>query len=209
MKSGLIGEKVGMTNIFDDEGRNYAVTVIEIAPCVISQIKTNENDGYEAVQLASFDKREASTAKAQRGHFDAADSGSKKYICEFKGFELDELELGDEIKIEDVFETGSNVDVVGVSKGKGFTGVIKRHNFHGVGDATHGQYDRQRHGGSIGQASDPSRVFKGVGMPGRSGNERTKIKNLTIAKIFDKSNLMMVTGAVPGPNGGMVEIYNR
>jgi large subunit ribosomal protein L3 len=209
MKNGLIGEKVGMTNIFDDEGRNYAVTVIEIAPCVISQIKTKENDGYEAVQLASFDKKEASTAKAQQGHFTAADSGPKKYVREFKGFDLDELEVGDEIKIEDVFEIGSTVDVVGISIGKGFTGVVKRHNYSGVGGATHGQYDRQRHGGSIGQASDPARVFKGVGMPGRSGNERTKIKNLTIAKILDKSNLMMVTGSVPGSNGGMVEIYNR
>lgn len=198
-----------MTNIFDENGRNYAVTVIEVAPCVITQIKTRENDGYEAVQLASFDKREKATAKPLQGHFKKVGAGPKRYVREFEGFDLEKLNIGDELNIQDVFELGSSVNVVGTSKGKGFTGVMKRHNFHGVGGATHGQHNQQRHGGSIGQASDPSRVFKGMKMPGRSGNEQVKIKNLTVAKIYEQGNLMMVTGAVPGPNGRMVEIYNR
>ena len=198
-----------MTNIFDDNGRNYAVTVIEVAPNVITQIKTSDDNGYEAVQLAAFDKKEKSTSKPLIGHFDKAGTSPKQYIKEFRDFVPDEAEVGDELNIEDVFNIGDSVDVVGVSKGKGFTGVMKRHNFSGVGEATHGQHDRQRHPGSIGQASDPARVFPGIKMAGRSGNERTKIKNLTIAKIFSESNLMMVTGSIPGPNGRHVEIYNR
>lgn len=209
MSSGLIGKKIGMTNIFDEGGRNFAVTVIEVQPCVITQIKTEENDGYEAVQIASFEKREKATAKPQQGHFEKAGTGPKQYVCEFEGFDIEDLAIGDELNAEDVFTVGSSVDVVGISKGKGFTGVMKRHNFSGVGEATHGQHNRQRHPGSIGQASDPSRVFKGMKMPGRSGNERAKIKNLTVAKIYEEGNLMMVTGSVPGPNGRMVEIYNR
>lgn len=209
MSSGLIGKKVGMTNVFDENGRNFAVTVIEIAPCVITQIKTVENDGYEAVQLASFDKKEASTAKPQTGHFKKAGTSPKRYVMEFRGFKPEGKEIGDEINIADVFTVGSNVNVAGTSKRRGFAGVIKRHNFSGVGEATHGQKDRQRHSGSIGQASDPSRVFKGLRMPGHYGNSRTTVKNLTIAKIFEESNLMMVTGAVPGANGEMVEIYTR
>lgn len=209
MSSGLIGKKVGMTNMFDERGRNFGVTVIEVQPCVITQIKTTENDGYEAVQLASFDKKEKSTSKQLQGHFDKAGTSPKKYVTEFRDFVPEGFDLGDELNIEDVFTVGNRVDVVGITKGKGFTGVVKRHNFSGVGEATHGQHDRQRHPGSIGQASDPSRVFKGMKMAGRSGNERTKIKNLTVAKIFSESNLMMVTGSIPGPNGRMVEIYNR
>lgn len=198
-----------MTNIFDDRGRNYAVTVIEVEPCVITQLKTKERDGYEAVQVAAFDKKEKSATKPLLGHLDKAGIGPKKHIKEFRGFIPEGLDIGDELKVEDVFNIGDKVDVVGVSKGKGFTGVVKRHNFSGVGEATHGQHNRQRHPGSIGQASDPSKVFKGMKMAGRSGNERTKIKNLTVAKIFPESNLMMVTGSVPGPNGRIVEIYNR
>jgi large subunit ribosomal protein L3 len=209
MSSGLIGKKIGMTNIFDDNGRNYAVTVIEVDPNVVTQIKTNEKHGYEAVQLSAFDKKEKSTSKPLRGHFEKAGTSPKHCIKEFEDFDLEELEIGQELNIADVFEIGDDVDVVGVSKGKGFTGVMKRHNFHGVGEATHGQHDRQRHPGSIGQASDPARVFPGIKMAGRSGNERTKIKNLTIARIFSESNLMMVTGSIPGPNGRYVEIYNR
>ena len=209
MSTGLIGKKIGMTNIFDEGGRNFAVTVIEVEPCVVTQIKTEENDGYAAVQLAAGDKREKTVAQPQQGHFKKADTAPKRYVREFKGFDLEDLNLGDQLKVSDVFTVGDSVDVVGVSKGKGFTGVMKRHNFSGVGEATHGQHNRQRHPGSIGQASDPSRVFKGMKMPGRSGNDRTKVKNLTIAKIFEESNLMMVTGSIPGPNGRMVEIYNR
>lgn len=209
MSSGLIGKKIGMTNIFDDNGRNYAVTVIEVDPCVITQIKTEEKDGYTAVQLAAFDKKEKSTSKPLLGHFDKAGTNPKQYVKEFRGFNPEGLDIGDELKIDDVFNTGDSVDVVGVSKGKGFTGVMKRHNFHGVGGATHGQHNRQRHPGAIGQASDPSRVFPGMKMAGRSGNQRAKEKNLTIAKILSESNLMMVTGSIPGPNGRIVEIYNR
>ncbi len=209
MSSGLIGKKIGMTNVFDDNGKNYAVTVIEVDPNVITEIKTNEENGYEAVQLSAFDKKEKSTSKPLKGHFEKAGTTPKKYIKEFRDFVPEDAELGDELNIEDVFNIGDNVDVVGVSKGKGFTGVVKRHNFSGVGEATHGQHDRQRHPGSIGQASDPARVFPGIKMAGRSGNERNKIKNLTVAKIFSESNLMMVTGSIPGPNGRFVEIYNR
>ncbi|WP_445666793.1 50S ribosomal protein L3 [Fodinibius sp. AD559] len=209
MSSGLIGKKIGMTNVFDDNGKNYAVTVIEVAPNVITEIKTNEENGYEAIQLSAFDKKEKSTSKPLKGHFEKAGTTPKKYIKEFRDFIPEDAELGDELNIADVFNIGDNVDVVGVSKGTGFTGVVKRHNFSGVGEATHGQHDRQRHPGSIGQASDPARVFPGIKMAGRSGNERNKIKNLTVAKIFSESNLMMVTGSVPGPNGRFVEIYNR
>ncbi len=199
MSSGLIGKKVGMTNIFDDNGRNYAVTVIEVDPCVITQIKTEESNGYKAVQLAAFDKKEKNVSKPVLGHFKKAGVKPKQYIKEFRNFIPEGFDVGDELNIEDVFSVGDEVDVVGVSKGKGFTGVMKRYNFKGVGEATHGQHNRQRHPGSIGQASDPSRVFPGMKMAGRSGNERAKIKNLTVAKIFPESNLMMVTGS--GTNG--------
>lgn len=198
-----------MTNIFDDNGRNYAVTVIEVQPNVITEIKSQEKNGYEAVQLSAFNKKEKSTSKPLLGHFEKAGTSPKQYVKEFRNFVPEDLGLGDELQIEDVFNVGDSVDIVGVTKGKGFTGVMKRHNFRGVGEATHGQHNRQRHPGSIGQASDPSRVFPGVKMAGRSGNERAKIKNLTVAKIFPESNLMMVTGSVPGPNGRFVEIYNR
>lgn len=209
MSSGLIGKKIGMTNMFDENGRNYAVTVIEVQPCVITQLKTKENDGYEAVQVAAFDRKEKRTTKPLKGHFDKAGTSPKRHVKEFRDFIPEGLTEGDELNIDDVFKVGDSVDVVGITKGKGFTGVVKRHHFRGVGEATHGQHNRQRHPGSIGQASDPSRVFKGMKMAGRSGNEKTKIKNLTVAKIFSESNLMMVTGSVPGPNGRIVEIYNR
>ncbi|MDR8394498.1 50S ribosomal protein L3 [Aliifodinibius sp. S!AR15-10] len=207
--SGLIGKKIGMTNMYDADGRNFAVTVIEVEPCVVTQIKTEETDGYEAVQLAAFDKKAKNVSKQVIGHFEKAGTSPKEYVKEFKGFDTEGLELGDELNIEDIFTVGSSVDVVGVTKGRGFTGVVKRHGFSGVGEATHGQHDRQRHPGSIGQASDPARVFKGIKMAGRSGNERAKIKNLTVAKILPESNMIMVTGSVPGPNGRVVEIYNR
>lgn len=207
--SGLIGKKVGMTSVFDELGRSIPVTVVEIDPCVITQIKTDETDGYNAVQLAAFDKREKSTTKALKGHFDKAGSDAKKYVTEFRDFIPEDLDLGDELKAEDVFQIGDLVDVVGISKGRGFTGVMKRHNFSGVGDATHGQHDRQRAPGSIGNASDPSRVFKGKSMAGRSGNERVKIKNLSVAKIFPESNTILITGGVPGRNGGYLKIFNK
>jgi large subunit ribosomal protein L3 len=207
--SGLIGKKIGMTSIFDEIGRSIPVTVIEIEPCTITQIKTKERDGYEAVQVAAFDKKPKNVSKALKGHFAKAGVEAKKLVKEFRDYIPEALDVGDDLSIEDVFNVGDRVDVVGKSKGTGFTGVMKRHNFKGVGDATHGQHNRDRAPGSIGQASDPSRVFKGVKMAGRSGNARTKITNLSIAKILSDSNMILVTGSVPGPKGGYLEIYNK
>lgn len=207
--AGLIGKKVGMTNVFDDFGENRAVTVIEVEPNVITQIKTEESDGYNAVQLAAFDKKEKNTSNALLGHFDKAGVSPKRHVVEFRDYIPEGLDLGDEIAINDIFEPGDMVDVVGKTKGRGFTGVMKRHNFAGVGEATHGQHDRQRSPGAIGNASDPSRVFKGKKMPGHSGNERRKIKNLIVAKLLPESNMILITGSIPGPTGGIVEIYKR
>ncbi len=206
--SGLIGKKLGMTSIFDELGRSIPATVIEIDPCVITQIKKEETDGYNAVQLSAFDKKPKSVSKALQGHFKKAGSETKKIVKEFRDFIPEGLDIGDELTIDDVFTVGDRVQVSGISKGKGFTGVMKRHNFSGVGEQTHGQGDQERAGGSIGQASDPSRVFKGTRMPGRSGNSRVKVKNLTVARIFSESNTLLVTGSVPGPKGGYLEIYN-
>ncbi len=197
-----------MTSVFDERGTNLAVTAIEVEPCVITQVKTDETNGYNSVQLASVEKKEKSATQPERGHFDKAGSTPKKYVKEFRDFELGEFDLGDELTVDDVFEVGQSVDVVGYTKGRGFTGVIKRHNFHGVGESTHGQADRQRAPGAIGNASDPSRVFKGKKMAGRSGNERRTEKNLTIAKILSDSNILLVTGSIPGPKGRVVEIYH-
>ncbi len=197
-----------MTSIFNENGQNIPVTVIEVEPCVITQIKTEDSDGYNSVQIALDEKKEKNTSKALKGHFAKANTTPKKFVKEIRDFLPEGAKLGDTIKIEDVFEENTYVDVVGYSKGRGFTGVIKRHNFSGVGDATHGQKDRERAPGSIGQMSDPSRVFKGIKMAGRSGHERVKAKNLELVKIIPESNLMMVKGAVPGPKGKVVEIYN-
>lgn len=207
--SGLIGKKVGMTSVFDNSGRSIPVTVIEIEPCTITQIKTEETDGYNAVQLSAFEKKEKSVSKAVKGHFDKAGSDVKAQVVEFRDFLPEGLDLGDELRIEDVFSVGDLVDIVGISKGRGFSGVIKRHNFSGVGDATHGQHNRLRAPGSIGGASDPSRVWKGMKMAGQHGNQRTKVKNLGVAKILTDSNVMLVTGSVPGSKGGYVEIHNK
>ncbi|MEX1062861.1 MAG: 50S ribosomal protein L3 [Balneolaceae bacterium] len=207
--SGLIGKKVGMTSIFDDLGRSIPVTVVEVEPCVITQVKTEETDGYNAVQIAAFDKREKSLTSALKGHFDKAGTEGKKVVTEFRDYLPEGIVLGDELTADAVFEIGDLVDVVGISKGRGFTGSMKRHNFGGVGDATHGQKDRQRATGAIGNASDPSRVFKGKKMPGRSGNSKVKIKNLSVARIFPDSNTMLITGGVPGRNGGYLKIFNK
>jgi len=207
--SGLIGKKVGMTSIFDELGRSIAVSVIEVEPCAITQIKTEETDGYNAVQLAAFKQKESKVKGALSGHFEKAGTEPRKVISEFRDYIPEGFVLGDELTIDDVFTVGDRVDVVGTSKGTGFTGVVKRHNFSGVGGRTHGQHNRERAPGSIGQASDPSRVFKGMKMPGRSGNKRTKIKNLSVAKILPESNLLMITGSIPGSKGGYVEIYNQ
>jgi len=207
--SGLLGKKIGMTSIYDEQGRNVPVTVLEIPDAVITQIKTIESDGYNAIQVASFDRKEKNVSKALMGHLEKAGSGAKRKIREFRDFIPEGVKVGDVLKIEDVFTVGTFVHVVGTSKGRGFSGVVRRHNFSGVGDRTHGQHNRGRAPGSIGQASDPSRVFKGVRMAGQYGNERVKMRNLQIAQILPESNVMLVTGSVPGTNGGYVEIYNE
>lgn len=206
--SGLLGKKVGMTSIFDAAGNSVPVTVIEVEPNVITQIKTDETDGYNAVQLAAFEKREKSTTKALSGHFKKANTSPKAIVREFRNYLPDGLNVGDALNVADVFSENTGVDVVGISKGKGFQGVVKRHGFSGVGGRTHGQHNRERAPGSIGQASDPSRVFKGIKMGGHTGNERVKVQNLKVVRIITESNLLLVRGSVPGPKGSFLEIHN-
>lgn len=202
--SALLGRKVGMTSVFDESGRQTVVTVIEAGPCAVTQVKTPETDGYSAIQLGFQDKKESRTTKALQGHFEAAGVSPKKHVVEFRDSGLD-VSLGDEITV-DVFAEGDRVQISGVSKGKGFQGVVKRHNFKGVGDATHGQHNRQRAPGSIGQASDPSRVFKGTKMAGRTGGDRVTQSNIRVVRTFPDNNLILVKGAVPGHKNGIVEI---
>lgn len=198
-----------MTSVFDAAGNHVPVTVIEVEPNVVTQIKTEENDGYTALQLSAFNKREKSATKAEIGHFAKADTTAKRYVIEFRDFTPEGVKLGDEIRAEDLFKEGEAVNVVGTAKGKGFMGVVKRHGFSGVGGRTHGQHNRQRAPGSIGQASTPSRVFKGMKMGGRMGNHRVKQKNSVIVKIIGDSNLVLIRGSVPGPNGRVVQIHSR
>lgn len=202
--SALLGRKVGMTSVFDESGRQTVVTVIEAGPCAVTQVKTPETDGYSAIQLGFQDKKESRTTKALQGHFEAAGVSPKKHVVEFRDSGLD-VSLGDEVTV-DVFAEGDRVQISGVSKGKGFQGVVKRHNFRGVGDATHGQHNRQRAPGSIGQASDPSRVFKGTKMAGRTGGDRVTQSNVRVVRTFPDNNLILVKGAVPGHKNGIVEI---
>ena len=202
--SGLIGRKIGMTSIFNEEGKNIPCTIIEAGPCVVTQFKTKEVDGYSSVQLAYDEQKEKRMTKALLGHFKKANTTPKKKLVEFKMFEK-EMNLGDKISVE-IFEEGSYVTVVGTSKGKGFQGVVKRHGFAGVNDATHGQHNRQRHPGSIGAASYPARVFKGMRMAGQMGNVRVKVENLEILKVIPKKNIVLVKGAVPGANNSYVII---
>ena len=207
--SGLVGKKIGMTSVFDGQGRSIPVTVVEVPASVITQIKTEETDGYNAIQLSSFDRKAKNVSKSVKGHFDKAGSETKAVVKEFRNFLPEGLDVGDELKAEDVFQVGDIIDVAGTSKGRGFAGVIKRHNFSGVGDETHGQHNRLRAPGSIGGASDPARVFKGMKMGGQYGNSRVKIKNLSVAKIIAESNLVLITGSIPGPNGGYVELLSK
>ena len=207
--TGLIGKKVGMTNMFDERGNNVPITVVEIDPCVITQIKSMEVDGYDAIQVANVDKREKLVSKALKGHFAKANTSPKRYIREFRDFVPEGAKLGDTLKVEDVFRENTYVDIVGTSKGKGFQGVVKRHGFSGVGGRTHGQHNRERAPGSIGQSSDPSRVFKGMRMGGQTGNQRVKVKRLEIVKIIPESNLILIKGAIPGPKNRIVEVYNH
>lgn len=209
--SGLIGKKMGMTSIFDASGNNIPCTVIEVKPNVVTQVKKRDGkDRYEAIQLSFGEKKEKNTTKALRGHFEAAGTTCKRKVIEFRDYhEGDVLVLGDKINVNDVFDEGDIIDVVGTSKGKGFQGVVKRHGFHGVGSRTHGQHNRERAPGSIGASSDPSRVFKGMRMAGRMGNERVTIRNVNVVRILKDQNLMLVKGAVPGPKGGYLELHRK
>jgi len=202
--SGLLGKKIGMTAIFDENGKNIPCTVIEAGPCVVSQVRTLEVDGYEAIQLAYEDKKDKHTTNAMKGHFAKAKTTPKRYVVEFSRFE-EKKNFGDILTVE-VFNEGEFVDVVGTSKGKGFQGVVKRYNFKGVNDATHGQHNRLRAPGSIGASSYPSRVFKGMRMAGRMGGDRVKVTNLKVVKIIPEKNVIVVKGAVPGPNNSLVKL---
>jgi len=200
--SGIIGKKVGMTSIFDADGKNIPCTVIEAGPCVVTQLRTVETDGYKAVQLAFDDKKEKNTTASLKGHFAKANTSPKRKLVEFKYFE-DEKSLGETVTV-DIFEEGEYVDVVGTSKGKGFQGVVKRHGFSGVGGQTHGQHNRLRAPGSLGASSWPSKVFKGMRMAGRTGRYRVKIQNLQVLKVYSEQNLLVVSGSVPGAKGSYV-----
>ncbi|MBQ9439435.1 MAG: 50S ribosomal protein L3 [Paludibacteraceae bacterium] len=203
---GLLGKKIGMTSVFSADGKNVPCTVIEVGPCVVTQIKTLEKDGYEAVQIGFQEKTEKHTNKAEAGHFKAAGVTPQRHLAEFKGFDKD-LKLGDKITVE-LFEENSFVDVIGTSKGKGFQGVVKRHGFGGVGQKTHGQDDRQRAPGSLGASSYPSRVFKGMRMAGRMGGDRVTVQNLQVLKVLPEHNLLLVKGSVPGAKNSLV-IVNK
>ncbi len=201
---GIIGKKIGMTSIFGTDGKQTACTIIEAGPCVVTQVKTTENDGYSAVQIAYGEKKEKNSTKAEISHFAKANTTSKKVVKEFRNYSLNKA-LGESITV-DIFAEGDNVEVVGTTKGKGFQGVVKRHGFHGVGEASHGQHDRQRAPGSIGGSSYPARVFKGMRMAGRMGTDRVKVKGLKIIKIFPDKNYLLISGSVPGHNGSIVLI---
>jgi large subunit ribosomal protein L3 len=201
---GLIGKKIGMTSIFSEEGKNVPCTILEVGPCKVTQIKTEEVDGYNAVQLGFAEQKESRVGKATLGHFKKANSAPLKKVVEFAA-DFNEVALGDDINVE-LFEEGDFVTVTGTSKGKGFQGVVKRHNFRGVGDATHGQHNRLRAPGSIGAASYPARVFKGMRMAGQMGNERVKVENLQVLKILTDKNMIVVKGAVPGAKNSYITI---
>jgi large subunit ribosomal protein L3 len=202
--SGIIGKKIGMTSIFNDDGKNIPCTVIEAGPCVVTQVKTKDIDGYDAIQLAYDDKKDKHTGKALKGHFSKASVSPKKIIREFTRFEAGHQKKYGDVLTVDIFEEGEFIDVVGYSKGKGFQGVVKRHGFKGVNDATHGQHNRLRAPGSIGASSYPSRVFKGMRMGGQTGGNRVKLINLQVIRIIPEKNLLLVKGAIPGPNGSYV-----
>jgi len=203
MKS-IIGKKIGMTSIFDATGKQTAVTIIEAGPCVVTQKKTVESDGYNALQIAFGDKKEKHSTKSEINHFAKSQTSPKKVVKEIRDSEIDK-NVGETITV-DIFTEGEKVEVVGTSKGKGFQGVVKRHGFSGVGEASHGQHDRQRAPGSIGNSSDASRVFKGMRMAGRMGQDRVKMKGLKVVKIFPEKNYILISGSVPGHNGSIVLI---
>ena len=202
--SGLIGKKIGMTSIFDENGKNIPCTVIEAGPCIVTQVRTEEVDGYQAIQLGFDDKAEKNATKAEIGHAKKAGTSVKRKVAEFQGFD-EEYKLGDTITVEHFIE-GEFVDVAATSKGKGFQGVVKRHGFRGVGQATHGQHNRLRAPGSIGAASYPARVFKGMKMAGRMGGETVKVENLRVLKVVAEKNLLVVKGCVPGHKNAYITI---
>lgn len=201
---GIIGKKIGMTSIFSPDGKQTACTIIEAGPCVVTQVKTTDSDGYTAVQLAYVEKSEKHSNRSEKGHFAKSSSSPKRFVKEFRDFTL-ETSIGASVTCE-IFAEGDKVDIVGTSKGKGFQGVVKRHGFSGVGEQSHGQHDRQRAPGSIGNSSDASRVFKGMRMAGRMGGDRVKAKSLKVLKIFPDKNYILVSGSVPGHNGSIVLI---
>ncbi|HEX8040920.1 MAG TPA: 50S ribosomal protein L3 [Chryseosolibacter sp.] len=204
---GIIGRKVGMTSVFGPQGENIACTVIEAGPCVVTQVKNIESDGYRSIQLAFGEKKEKNTTKAALGHFKKAGTTPKSKVIEFRDFrkEFDGIaELGKEIRVQDVFAEGDFLDAVGISKGRGFQGVVKRHGFSGVGGQTHGQHNRLRAPGSMGNASFASRVIKGKRLGGRMGNDRVKLMNLQVVKILPEQNLIVVSGSVPGAKNSTV-----
>ena len=201
---GLIGKKIGMTSMFSEEGKNIPCTIIEAGPCIVTQIKTKDNDGYDAVQLAYDNQKDSRLSKALLGHLKKANASAYKKLIEVSLFD-NEVKLGDTINV-DSFEEGDFVTVTGTSKGKGFQGVVKRHGFAGVGDATHGQHNRLRAPGSIGAASYPARVFKGMRMAGQMGNAKVKVENLQVLKIMNDKNILVVKGAVPGAKNSYITI---
>ncbi|MDA9749381.1 50S ribosomal protein L3 [Flavobacteriaceae bacterium] len=201
--SGIIGKKIGMTSIYDESGKNIPCTILEVGPCTITQIKTDDKDGYSSFQLG-FDEKTKNTTKSYEGHFKKSKSKTMNKLVEFKGFNGD-YKLGDKITV-DHFVEGEFVDVSGITKGKGFQGVVKRHGFAGVGDSTHGQHNRMRAPGSIGAGSDPSRVFKGMRMAGQTGNSKVKVLNLKVVKVMSEDNILIVKGSVPGHNNSYITV---
>lgn len=204
---GLIGKKIGMTSVFDENGKNIACTLVEAGPCVVTQVKNEDTDGYKAVQLGYGERKQKNTPKSLKGHFDKANTTPKAKVVEFRDFRAefeDRVALGNEISINDVFNEKDFVDAIGTSKGKGFQGVVKRHGFGGVGQATHGQHNRLRAPGSIGACSFPSRVFKGLRMAGRTGGDRVKVINLKVVKVYPDKNLLLVSGSIPGSKNSYV-----
>ena len=205
--SGIIGRKIGMTSLFSEDGINTPCTLILAGPCVVTQVKNEETDGYKAVQLGYDEKKEKRTTNAMKGHFKKANTTPKRKLVEFRNFRIEfegDITLGQEVKVSDVFKEGDFVDAVGTSKGKGFQGVVKRYNFKGVGDRTHGQHNRERAPGSIGGSSYPSRVFKGMRMGGQTGAKRAKVLNQKVMKIIPEENLLLISGAVPGSKNSVV-----
>jgi len=201
---GLLGKKIGMTSVFSADGKNVPCTVIEVGPCVVTQVKTVETDGYDALQLGFEDKKEKHTTCPMQGHFKKAGVSPKRHLAEFKGFD-GEYKLGDTLSV-DMFTESDFVDIVGTSKGKGYQGVVKRHGFGGVGQATHGQHNRLRKPGSIGACSYPAKVFKGMRMAGQMGNERVTVQNLQVLKVIADHNLLLIKGSVPGAKGSILLI---